>query len=182
MFPVSDGCWSLPFPPSKIQPGSLPSKASCPYPLSFRPKCLLSVRFSVVSRPPSAVATLRWLPILLVSCPASRMQVCTPPPPRPVRLVVLGLGVGGGAKETAPPAMVWSPSTRRQASPGIAWFRRRSSSLLDSLSAHLSVCPPPPLSPYNCTCPSTLPPNGRVFSWLLRAPLPHWTRPSCRLL
>ena len=43
-----------------------------------------------------------------------------PPPPRPVRLVVLGLGVGGGAKETAPPAMVLSISSRRQASPGKA--------------------------------------------------------------
>ena len=42
------------------------------------------------------------------------MQACTPP--LPIRLVVLGLGVGvcGGAKETAPPVMVLSPSSRRQ--------------------------------------------------------------------
>ena len=29
--------WFLPFPPSKIQPGSLLSRTSCPYPLSFNP-------------------------------------------------------------------------------------------------------------------------------------------------
>ena len=60
-----------------------------------------------------------------------------------MRLVLLGLGVGGGAKEKAPPAIVWSPSTRRQASPGISCLCRRSSSLLDSLGARLSVSPSP---------------------------------------
>ena len=39
---------------------------------------------------------------------------------------------------------------------------------------------PPPLSPYNCTCINTLPPNGRVFSWSLRTHSPRWTWPSCR--
>ena len=34
--------WSLPFPPSKIQPSSLLYKTSCPSPLYFRPNCLLS--------------------------------------------------------------------------------------------------------------------------------------------
>ena len=136
MFPVSDGCWSLPFPPSKIQPVSFPSKASCPSPLSFRPKYLLSVRVCVIRRPPPAVAfssvvrpsedsciTLRRVAdqMPLYWCPFQR-PVCrfAPPSPQPMRLVVLGLGVGGGAKETAPPAMVWSPSTHRQASPRIA--------------------------------------------------------------
>ena len=46
--------WSLPFPPSKIHPGSLISKTSCPSPLSFRPNCLLFARFYVFSRPPPA--------------------------------------------------------------------------------------------------------------------------------
>ena len=50
-----------------------------------------------------------------------------------MRLVVLGLGVGGGAKETAPPAVVLSPLSRRQASPAsgqVHSYARRSISLL----------------------------------------------------
>ena len=152
--------------------------------------------------------------------PASHMQACTPP--QPIRLVVLGLGVGvcGGAKETAPPAVVLSPSSRRQASPDrrpkciptpdarlpsrflrsaivlspstrLVGFARESvpSSTLEFslescvVSVSLSAPPTPlPLSPYNCTFPSTLPPNGRVFLWSPRAPLPRWTRTSGRLL
>ena len=38
--------WSPPFPPSKIHQGSLPSKAFCPYPLSFLP---------IASSPPISV-------------------------------------------------------------------------------------------------------------------------------
>ena len=45
-----------------------------------------------------------------------------------MQLVVLGLGVGGGAKETAPPAMVLSPASRLPW-PGNACLRRRSNSL-----------------------------------------------------
>ena len=127
--------------------------------------CLLYVRFCAGVRPlPSASGhpssfrrkssalrlTADQFP-LLVSCPASHKAVLHPPP-RPVRLVVLGLGVGGGAKETAPPAMVWSPLTRRQASPGLACLRRHSSSLFNSCVARLSVCyPPPPLPPFIVT-------------------------------
>ena len=71
------------------------------------------------------------------------MQVCTPPP-RPVRLVVLGLGVGGGAKETDPPAVVLSPSLRRQASPAdgqVHAYARRSISLLSSRGSRLFLSP-----------------------------------------
>ena len=53
--------------------------------------------------------------LLLVSCPESRMKVS---PPQHVRLVIIGSGVGGGSKETAPPAMVLSSSTLRHALPG----------------------------------------------------------------
>ena len=56
------------------------------------------VRPSEVSSPPSDCQPNA---LLLVSCPASRMKVS---PPQPVRLVVLGSGVGGGAKDTAPRA------------------------------------------------------------------------------
>ena len=104
-------------------------------PLSFRPICLLSTRFCLFSRPPpvsiphivrppSSVRRKATNPpasvnqcLLLVSFPRVPYAGLHPPP-RPVWLVVLGLGVGGGAKETAPPALVLSPSTRRQASPG----------------------------------------------------------------
>ena len=88
--------------------------------------------------------------------PTHRLICRFVPPPRPVRLVVLGLGVGGGAKETAPPAMVLSLSSRLS-SPGKACLRRRSTSLSIpavpvSLSAppcfpdpasHMQVCTPP---------------------------------------
>ena len=105
---------------------------------------------------------------------------------RPVRLVILGLGVGGKEKETAPPTMVLSPSSRRKASPGRerAYQQRRRSISPLILAVPISLSPPPPLplSPYNHTCPSTHPPNGRVFSWSLCAPLLRCDRPSGRLL
>ena len=123
-----------------------------PSPLYFSPICLLSARFCLFSRPPPVSIPHIVRPPLSV-----RRKAINPPasvdqclllvsfpsvpyaglhPPRPVRLVVLGLGVGGGAKETAPPAMVLSPSTRRQASPGqvACLFQRRRSSFLLILS------------------------------------------------
>ena len=133
--PVGDDVVPSFFPSLRDSSGFLaPSGTSCPSPLSFLPICPLSARFCVVSLLSSSVCSPPWsfphrpsvggLPTLWLRPtnvlfwfpdPASHMQVCTPP--RPVRLVVLGLGVGGGAKETAPPAVVLSPSSRRQASP-----------------------------------------------------------------
>ena len=187
--------WSLPLPPSKILPGSFLYRTSCPWPFSFRPNCLISARFCVFIRPPPASGHPLSVRRKATNPPATGRPMSSPgflssvpyaglhPPPRPVRLVVLGLGVGGGAKETAPPAMVLSPSTRQQAPPRLVCLRRRSISLFDSCGARLYVCPPLPLSLslYNRTCPYTLPPKGRVFLWSLRAPLPRWTRPSFRL-
>ena len=113
--PVRDGSGPLLPPPSKIHPGSLPSWASFPSPTYFLPFCLLSVHISIFSRPPPAASgpsssvrrkysslrmTADQCP-LLVSCPAAHNAGLHPP--RPVRLVVLGLGVGGGTKETVPP-------------------------------------------------------------------------------
>ena len=69
------------------------------------------------------------------------------PPPRPVRLAVLGLGVGRGAKETAPPAMVLSPSTRPVGVAGKACLRRRLNSLsILAVPVSLSAPPPPPFA------------------------------------
>ena len=66
------------------------------------------------------------------------------PPPDPCGWWYLAWVWVEGRKETAPPAMVWSPSTRRQASSRIACLCRRSISLFGSCGAHLSVCPPSP--------------------------------------
>ena len=154
-----------PYPPYKIQPGSLPSSAFFPVSSLFLPiasSLSVSVQSAdylqqrLVTRRPyvgslQTSADCRPKCPLLVSCPASRMRFCTPPSPsRPVRLVVLGLGVGRGAKETATPAMVLSSSRRQQAWPGIACLRRRSRN-----SIPLRGSPSPlPLFPH----PSQVPP------------------------
>ena len=60
------------------------------------------------------------------------MQACTPPPDLCGWLYLAWVWVGG-AKETAPPAVVLSPSSRRQASPAddqVHAYARRSLSLL----------------------------------------------------
>ena len=89
-----------------------------------------------------------------------------------MRLVVLGSGVGGGGVGDGAPR---DGIEFLDASTGIA---RRSVPFVDALgtSSMLVVpvslsAPPLPLSPYNCTCPKTHPPNGRVFSRSLPAPL-----------
>ena len=99
---------------------------------------------SVPHRPSvGKLPTLRLRSTNVLFCfpnPASHMQVCTPP--RPVRLVVLGLGVGGGAKETAPPrdgleSFVSSFVARESVPSSTLVFP------LDSCGARLSVCLPP---------------------------------------
>ena len=158
--PVRDGSGPLLFPPSKIHPGSLPARASFPYPLFFLPFCLLSVHISVFSRPPPAAsghsssvrrkatnppaATDDQCP-LLVSCAAAHMQACTPPPTCAAGGTWLGCGrrgEGDGAPRDGLESL--------NASAGVAWVTgpcRRSSSLFDYCGARLSVSPPPP-SPF----------------------------------
>ena len=86
-----------------------------------------------------------WRPTKVFSWfPVQRPNAGLYPPPRPVRLVVLGLGVVGGAKETAPPVLVLSPSTRPV---GVGRESVPSSTLefpIDTCGDRLSVCPPPP--------------------------------------
>ena len=161
MFPVVDGLVPS-FPPLQDSSGLLAHPiTSCPSSLYFIPICLLYARFCVFSRPPpvsgppnhpppiirpsESYQPSGYRPTNVLLCfpnPASHMQVCTPT--RPVRLVVLGLGVGGGAKETAPLAMVWSPLTRQQASPGLVCLCRRSIYLFHYCGARIYVCPPLP--------------------------------------
>ena len=95
-------------------------------------------------------------------------------PPQPVRLVVLGLGVGGGRRRRAP-LMILRYSMRFRHT--IQTNGRVSSALLtplDDPGARLCLpYTPLPLSPYNRTCPSTLPTNGRGFLWSPRSPSPR---------
>ena len=135
---------------------------------------LLQCLIPPIVRPPSSVRrkssalqlTADQCP-LLVSLPAAHMQVCTPPPDLCGWWYLDWVWVGG-AKDTAPPAVVLSPSSRRQASPASvqvhAYARRSISLLILAVPVSLLSASPLPLSPYNRTCPSTLPPNGRVFS------------------
>ena len=85
------------FPPSKICPGALLHRTSCPSPLSFRPFSS-SLPITRIQLPPSSVwspplsvphrpsarelPTLRLRPTNVLSLfpePASHMQACTPP-------------------------------------------------------------------------------------------------------
>ena len=108
--------------------------SQCSLPASYISSlyCLLSVRFCFVGRPPPAASghlssvrrksTHIRLTADQCSSPGflSSVPYESPPPPWPVRLVVLGSVVGGGLWETAPPAMVFSSSTLQQAPPGVA--------------------------------------------------------------
>ena len=109
-----------PFSPLQDLPGFLSLQGILTVSSLFSSYCLLSVCFCVVDRPPPAAAghpsSVRWkirvhpsgwLPTKMPFswCPVQRPVCRFAPPPLPVRLVVLGLGVGGGAKETAPPAI-----------------------------------------------------------------------------
>ena len=145
MFPVVDDVVPS-FPPLRDSSGLLAPNKHLARLLSLfflyapsPPISVYSADSPPVSDPPhrpsvGELPTLRLRPtnvLFWFPDPASHMQVCTPP--RSVRLVVLGLGVVGGAKETAPPTVVLSPSSRRQASPAsgqVHAYARRSISLL----------------------------------------------------
>ena len=49
-------------------------------------------------------------------------------------------------------------------------FLVSSFSLILYFPISVQLPPPPHFSPYNCTCPNTLPKNGREFLWSLRSP------------
>ena len=110
---------SLPWPRTCRHPKRCQGPIPCP-PSPLSPPLASSPSvFRLFSVSPVAPMVIRCPPVLLNGgrCHASPGVLDSVPmfgglPPRPVRLVVLGSGVGGGAKDTAPPAMVLSPSTR----------------------------------------------------------------------
>ena len=135
----------------KIQPGSFPSRASFPSPLSFLPFCLLSVHISLFSRPTQAASgpsssvrrnssalrlTADQCP-LLFSCPAAHMQDCTPPPTCAAGGTWLGCGWRGKG-DGAPRNGMDSLDASAGDAP-VACRLRRSSPLFDSCGARLSV-------------------------------------------
>ena len=152
-----------PYPPLQDSPVFLALQCISPIFSLLSSYCLLSVRFCVVDCPPQkrlvtrpSVGSLQPSSWLLTKCPPDVLSSVPyeglRPPPRPVRMVVLGLGVGGGAKETAPPAMILRSSmccchtTRRL-------VRTQDRSIFDALdsprwSLYPSLCLPPPPPPH----------------------------------
>ena len=110
---------SLSPPPRFPRPRSMSTShfARACIPLSPPLASSLSVFRLVVVPPVAPVVTRRppeltggrchAAPVVFSKCPDD----CVHAPPRPLRLAVLGSGVGGGAYETAPPAMVLSLSS-----------------------------------------------------------------------
>ena len=147
-----------PFPP--------PRSTRVPFPPGYLAR-LLSPFFQLpplrpflCSRPTTSSSV--WSPVVLpsevfsppadgqpMSSSGGLSGVCrfAPPPPDLCGWCYLAWVWVEGQRRRHPPAMVWSPSTCWQASPGLACLCRRSISLFDSYGARLSVCPPPP-SPF----------------------------------
>ena len=152
MFPVRDDFGSFLFPPLQDSSGCLALQNILPvsslllsFPSSPSITRIQPPLFSVWYPPSSVRRRATNPPAPADQCPLLVPRTSVPyaglhPPPRPIRLVVLGLGVGvcGGEKETAPPAVVLSPSSRRQASPD----RRPSACLRPTLDFPLDSCGP----------------------------------------
>ena len=146
---VRDGSGPLLPPSSKIHPGSLPSRASLPSPLSFIPFCLLSVHISLFSRPPPKASgpsssvrreysslrlTVDQCP-LLVSFPAAHNAGLHPPPTCAAGGTWLGCGrrdEGDGAPCDGLESLDASAGDARESVPS-----RLSSSLFNSCGARL---------------------------------------------
>ena len=121
------------------------------------------VRPSEVFRPPADRRPMSS-PGFLSSGPYAGLH---PPPTCAAVGTWLGCGRRGGG-DGAPRDGLES----LDASTGNAWFSVPSSTLKFSLWFLMCLFLCIPLTPYNRTCPYTLPPNRRVFLWSLCAPLP----------
>ena len=173
--------WSLPFffsPPRFIRvpcyTNILPvSSLFSSYLPPLRRFCLFSrpppVSIPHIVRPPSSVRQKTTNPpdstdqcLLLVYYPSVPYVGLHPPPT--CEAVGTWLGCGWRAEGDGSPR---DGLESLDSLAGVARVSVPSSTLefpLDSCGACLSVCPPPlPLSLYNRTCTSTLPPNGRLF-------------------
>ena len=126
-----------------------------------------------------------WRPTNVLSCFPVQRPICRfAPPPDLCGWWCLAWVWAEGRRRRRPPRWSGVPQRvgRRRLGSVPSLTLKFSLWFLRCPSLCLPLPPPLPLSSYNRTCPYTLPTNGRVFSWLLRAPLPRWTRPSWRLL
>ena len=123
---------------------------------------------------PLSARTTDWRPVLCcLWCPDQCPNVWGFAPPT-CAAGGTWLGCGWrGIGDDAPP-MVLRSSMRLAIPTGSTEVSSALLTPLDHLGARLCLPPPPPLplSPYNRTCPNTLPTNGRVFSWSPRSPSP----------
>ena len=136
-------------------------------PLSFLPIFLLSSRLCLFNRPPAVSIPHIVRPpsyvcqkannpptpsdqcLLLFSFPSVPYAGLHPPPPRPVWLMVLGLGVGGGAKETPHDGHEsLNSSDRRRRGKHAFVDARILSRVLRCPSLFLPPPPPLPVQPY----------------------------------
>ena len=149
--------------------------------------CIQTTQSSVCSpivHPSESYQHSGWRPTNVLSWFPVQRPICSfaPPPPTCVAggtWLGCGWGVEGyGAPHDGLASLDASAGAARVSVP---------SSMLDFplwLLRYPYICLPSPpllLSLYNRMCPYILPPNGRFFSWSLCAPLPRWTRLSCRL-
>ena len=197
-------------PPSQILPGSL-SPAVRPFPLFLFPFASFpSVLFSW-PLPPAASdlpSSIWWTPPADSSggcrpmpSPGFQSPVCQFASNLCGSWYLAWVWVEGRRRQR-PPQLSLSPLWRGQVSPGgffLLFGFLLASGFLPSIfkpdgfcqhswpSSNLSLCPslsmtpPPPLSLYNRTCPSTIPLNGMVFLWSFRSSVSRWPCPSCQL-
>ena len=152
MFPVVM-VWSLTFPPLQYSSGFLALQHLSRLLSLFVLNCLLSARFCVFSRPPPASGHPSSVGRKATNPPVDGRPMSSPGflssvpyagfhPSSTCAAGGTWLGCGWRDEVDGAPAMVLSPLTRRQASPGLVCLRQRSSSLFDYFGARLSVCPP----------------------------------------
>ena len=148
LFPSTDGHGPFLSPPSKIPPSSL---SSVNFPVHLSLLLLPPLRPLVVYLPSSPLAPVvtRRPPVRLTGgrCHATPGCLLITPtldglPPQPVRLVLLGLGVGGGRRRRPPPDDLGSSKC----------FTVPVFDALDSPRCSFAcLCLPPPLSAFTRT-------------------------------
>ena len=152
--------------PNYMSPDNLPTRTSL-----FPHSCLLSVRFSFIfclpsgagCHPPSSHTT-DWRPVPCCPwCPGQCPDVWGfAPPTCAAGGTCFGCG-WRGLGDDAPPMVLRSSMRLAITTRPMGEVYSLLLTPLDHLGARLCLPPPLPPSPYNLTCPDTLPTSGRVF-------------------